>query len=111
MVRSSLLQLPLWLGLATSTPVLSKRADHYDVLHGVNFPDPGIINVGGTSYVFGTVDGRGNNVPMTSNSNFNNAGGWANTIDAFPQNNVPAVGSGGWARPYTTWAPDVNQLV
>ena len=81
------------------------------MLNGANFPDPSILDVDGVSYVFGTVDGAGRNVPLTSNADFSNAGGWSAISEAFPQDDVPAVGAGGWAAQYTTWAPDVNQLV
>lgn len=83
---------------------------NYDVLNGHNFPDPCIINVGGVSYAFGTSDGAGNSIPMTSNSDFSNAAGWAAVSDAFPYTNVPAFGSNGWAAPYSAWAPDVNHF-
>lgn len=116
MVPSILRQLPLALllfdVLTSAAPSrLRKRDPEYDVLNGANFPDPSIIVVGGISYVFGTVDGAGHNVPMVSNSDFSNAGGWSAITDAFPDADVPAMGSGGWAAQMTTWAPDVNKLV
>ena len=87
------------------------RGVEYNVLNGSNFPDPSVITVGSTTYVFGTNDGAGHNVPVTSNRNFGNATGWSAITDAFPSTNVPAMGAGGWAAQLTTWAPDVNQLV
>lgn len=117
MALSVLCQLPLGLlitcliGVEARPKALHKRDPNYDVLGGANFPDPGIIDVSGTSYVFGTVDGAGHNVPMVSNSDFSNAGGWSAITDAFPGTDVPAMGDGGWAAQMTTWAPDVNQLV
>lgn len=89
---------------------LQRRDPSYNVLSGANFPDPSLLEVDGTAYVFGTVDGAGHNVPLTSNSDFSNTGGWSEITDAFPDTDVPAMGSGGWAAASTTWAPDVNQL-
>lgn len=118
MVLSVLCQLPLGLLLtcilgADALPKqLHKRDPSYDVLgNDANFPDPSIVDVDGTSYVFGTVDGAGHNVPMVSNADFTNAGGWSAITDAFPGTDVPAMGDGGWATQMSTWAPDVNQLV
>lgn len=90
---------------------LSKRDNNVNVLNGANFPDPSILAVDGTYYVFGTADGAGHDVPLTSNSDFNNAGGWSAVSDAFPSDGVPAMGGGGWATPGSIWAPDANQLV
>lgn len=121
MLWSNICQLPLGLLLtclssSSASAIMSrgpivKRDPEYNVLGGVNFPDPSIWEVDGVSYVFGTVDGNGHNVPMTSNSDFTDASGWSAITDAFPQEDVPAVGSGGWAVANTAWAPDVNQLV
>lgn len=117
MVLSIFCQLPFGLLLSCALGVdgrpghLHKRDPSYDVLRGANFPDPSILDVYGTSYVFGTVDGAGHNVPMSSNPDFSNAGGWSEITDAFPGTDVPAMGSGGWAAQMTTWAPDVVQLV
>ncbi|KAH9845201.1 glycoside hydrolase family 43 protein [Teratosphaeria destructans] len=80
------------------------NATNIDVLDGHNFPDPAIVNVGSVSYVFGTSDGVGNAIPMTQNSEFDNAGGWSAVTDAFPQ-----LGPS-WGTQYSTWAPDVSQL-
>lgn len=112
---STLYQLPLgllslsYLVAATPTAALHKRDPTQDVLHGSNFPDPCIIDVDGTSYAFGTVDGAGHSVPVASNPDFGDTGGWSGLSDAFPPDNVPAFAS--WAAPNTVWAPDVNQLV
>lgn len=117
MVLSVLCQLPLGLlltcilGAEARPKHLQKRDPNYNVLSGANFPDPSIIDVSGISYVFGTVDGAGHNVPLVCNSDFSNAGGWSAIIDAFPGTDVPAMGDGGWATQMSTWAPDVNQLV
>ena len=99
------------LGVLFSIASLGKAAPQYNVLNDANFPDPSIINVGGTSYVFGTPDGAGHNTPLTTNSDFNDASGWSPITDVFPPHNVPAFGDNGWAVVGTSWAPDVNQLV
>lgn len=91
----------------TQTSKHLKRALTYDVLGGTNFPDPSIINVNGQSYAFGTQSGAFQ-VPMTSNPNFSNSGGWSGVSDAFPIANVPAFNN--WAASSTVWAPDVNPL-
>lgn len=75
-----------------------------------NFPDPAIISSGGVNYVFGTVDGAGNNIPVSHNSNFSDAAGWSEITEAFPPDSSSAFGDNGWALPYTSWAPDVVQL-
>ncbi|CAK4030734.1 glycoside hydrolase family 43 [Lecanosticta acicola] len=97
--------------LVTAAPTqhskIFKRAPAYDVLRGSNFPDPSIINVNGKSYAFGTVS-SGMEVPMASNPDFNDVGGWSGLSDAFPSANVPAFDN--WAAANTVWAPDVNQL-
>ena len=114
MLTAKLMQLPLGLLLASLVAArpgrLSKRDPNYDVLGGANYPDPSIWIENGVAYTFATVDGAGRNVPMSSNPDFSNAAGWSAITEAFPQDDVPAVGSGGWAAPYTTWAPDVQQL-
>ena len=107
MLLSINLTLPLTLLLSS----LVGAAPNYDVLGGANFPDPSIINVDGVSYAFGTPDGAGHNIPMTSNPDFSDASGWSEIIDAFPPEGVPAFGDGGWAIAGTNWAPDVNRLV
>ncbi|KAF2170694.1 glycoside hydrolase family 43 protein [Zasmidium cellare ATCC 36951] len=89
---------------------LGKRDPNTDVLGGANFPDPTIINVEGTSYAFGTVDGQGHQVPVVSNPDFNNPSGWSSISDSFPSEGVPAFGPNGWAAPDTVWAPDVVRL-
>lgn len=89
---------------------LRKRDPNTDVLGGANFPDPTIINIGGTSYVFGTVDGNGHQVPVASNPDFNDPSGWSAISDSFPSEGVPAFGPNGWAAPNTIWAPDVVRL-
>jgi hypothetical protein len=117
MLLSSACKLPLGLlsicvlGSDARPSRLLKRDNNINVLNGANFPDPSIIDYNGVSYVFGTVDGAGHNVPLTSNANFDDASSWSAITDAFPCANVPAFGSGGWAQANTTWAPDVNQLV
>merc|ERR1711971_115391 len=45
----------------------------------------------------------------TSNNAFNNPDGWSSAVESFPQDS-PAQSAGGWAKPYTSWAPDVIQL-
>ncbi|KAF2720213.1 glycoside hydrolase family 43 protein, partial [Polychaeton citri CBS 116435] len=80
-------------------------APSIDVLGGINFPDPGLFQDNGVSYAFGTVDGAGNNVPVVSNGDFSNTGGWSGKSEAFPAGNEPS-----WAKQYTSWAPDVVQV-
>lgn len=116
MLLSIFCQLPLVLLLSCLTDAkqgqhhrIHKRDPSYNVLNGANFPDPSIINLNGVSYVFGTNDGAGHNIPLTQNSNFNDASGWSAPVDAFPEDGVPAFAN--WAEGGTTWAPDVNQLV
>lgn len=75
-----------------------------------NFPDPAIIASGGVNYVFGTVDGAGNNIPVSHNAKFDDASGWSEITEAFPPNGSSAFADSGWALPYTSWAPDVVQL-
>lgn len=111
----SITSLLLSSSIATASPHLHPRAGgssvHNDVLNGANFPDPSLLSVNGRTYVFGTVDGSGHNIPVTSNANFNNPADWSAITDAFPTANVPAFGDNGWAVAGTTWAPDVNHLV
>lgn len=92
------------------SPRLEKRDPNTDVLGGLNFPDPSIIDVEGTAYALGTVDGQGHQVPMTSNPNFNDPSGWSPVVESFPSESVPAFGANGWAAPNTVWAPDVVRL-
>lgn len=87
---------------------LEKRDPETGLLGGANFPDPSIILYDNTYYVFGTNNGAGQNIPVTSNSDFSNAGGWTAPVDAFPSDGVPAFSN--WAVSGTTWAPDVSQL-
>ena len=120
MLVSILCQVPLTLLLACLSdaspaprnfrPLRRQSSPGENVLGGQNFPDPSIINVGGTSYVFGTTT-AGLNIPYTSNSAFGPTGWDQTLLDAFPSDGVPAFGSGGWAAPGTSWAPDVSQLV
>lgn len=88
----------------------TKVAPNYDVLAGANFPDPSIVNVQGISYVFATTDGIGHNIPTVSNRHFNDGSSWSGLNEAFPVVGVPAYGPGGWAVPFTSWAPDVQHL-
>ena len=118
MLLSHFCQLPLvlllsCLGEASTLPQQRslKTEPDYNVLDGSNFPDPSILKVDGISYVFGTVDGAGHNIPMVSNRHYDHASGWSAITDAFPVTAVPAFGSDGWAEPLTSWAPDVQQLV
>lgn len=83
-------------------------AVNLDVLNGQDFPDPGLLQVNGISYAYSTVSGPGS-IPKTSNNAFNNPNTWAAAAESFPQNS-PAQSPGGWAKPYTSWAPDVVQL-
>src|SRR5262249_39622361 len=61
-----------------------------------NFPDPGVIRVGGTYYAYGTNGPRGN-VPMLASTDLVH---WEEGGDALPS-------VGGWAHPGNTWAPGV----
>lgn len=90
---------------AWPTSHLSKRAPRTDVLGGANFPDPTLLDEGGKTYAFGTVDGAGHQVPVTSSDDFNS---WSSISDSFPSAGVPAFSS--WAAPNTVWAPDINKL-
>ena len=115
MFRSLLHNAPL-LGLifpllvsARPTQTPKKRDPETGALGGANFPDPSVWLYDGTYYAFGTNNGLGQNIPVTSNTDFTNAGGWAPVQDAFPPDNVPAFSN--WAATGSTWAPDVSQLV
>ncbi|KAI7497171.1 hypothetical protein KC367_g6111 [Hortaea werneckii] len=88
--------------------VAAATAVNFDVLNGQDFPDPGLLQVGGVSYAFSTASGPGS-IPKTSNNAFNNPNGWSSAVESFPQNS-PAQSAGGWAESYTSWAPDVIQL-
>ncbi|KJX92987.1 hypothetical protein TI39_contig4470g00004 [Zymoseptoria brevis] len=84
-----------------------------DALNGTNFPDPCIIEVGNTNYLFGTNDKLSPTplrVPMTSSPDFNDPSSWSERTDAVPETNVPAFGSNGWASPGSIWAPSVLQM-
>ncbi|TFK47469.1 glycoside hydrolase family 43 protein [Heliocybe sulcata] len=94
---ASLLLLPLLSLLAGASP-LEKRGITGPVISS-NFPDPSILQVGGTWYAYSTTSG-GKNVPMQTSSDFVH---WSPvSTDALP--NVGAWSSGG------VWAPDVIQL-
>lgn len=82
---------------------------HYNVLGGVDFPDPSIVSADGVSYAFSTPNGDAD-IPMTHNGDFDDASNWSDIEDAFPSDDVPAFGSSGWAVAGTAWAPDVNHL-
>lgn len=90
---------------------LAKRDPSGDVLNGANFPDPSLLTVDGTTYVFGT-DSGGLNIQMASNPNFSNTGGWTlSPDDAMPSASFPS-----WVTPDSggnleIWSPDINQLV
>jgi hypothetical protein len=90
---------------------VARREAHRDVLSGANFPDPTLLDFGSTTYVFGTGDGAGHQIPLTSNPAFDDPSGWSAVTDAFPTQYVPAFGDDGWAVPGTIWAPDVVRLV
>jgi hypothetical protein len=112
-ILTSFLLLLTSLNLVTSTPIqrLTKREPHVDVLSGANFPDSTLIAVDNITYVFGTDDGVGHQVPLTSNPDFEDPSGWSAISDAFPSEGVPAFGDGGWAVKGSLWAPDVVRLV
>jgi beta-xylosidase len=59
-----------------------------------NFPDPGILKVGGTYYAFAT-NSRGRTVPVRTSTDLAQ---WSATSEALPA--LP-----GWARAGRTWAP------
>ncbi|KAF2169408.1 glycoside hydrolase family 43 protein [Zasmidium cellare ATCC 36951] len=86
----------------------ASSAINLNVLNGQDFADPGLLEVNGISYSYSTASNRGA-IPKTSNSSFNNAGGWAAPENSFPQDS-PAQSPGGWAKAGTSWAPDVVQL-
>lgn len=90
------------------TLIAASSAVNLNVLNGQDFADPGLLEVNGISYAYSTASGPGS-IPKTSNSDFNNAGGWPSPGESFPQTS-PAQSAGGWAKPYTSWAPDVVQL-
>ncbi|KAF7191601.1 Extracellular endo-alpha-(1-_5)-L-arabinanase 1 [Pseudocercospora fuligena] len=90
---------------ASPTHRLQRRAPRTDVLGGANFPDPTLLDDGGKTYAFATVDGAGHQVPVTSSDDFNT---WSAISESFPSEGVPAFSS--WAAPNTVWAPDVNKL-
>ncbi|EGP82856.1 uncharacterized protein MYCGRDRAFT_96947 [Zymoseptoria tritici IPO323] len=84
-----------------------------DALNGSNFPDPCIIEVDNKNYLFSTNDKLSPTplrVPMTSSPDFNDPSSWSERTDAFPETNVPAFGSNGWASPGSIWAPSVLQM-
>lgn len=95
--------------LVASTLIAAASAVNKDVLNGQDFADPGLLQVNGVSYSYSTASNIGS-IPKTSNSNgFNNPSTWAAPGESFPQNSQ-AQSNGGWAKPYTSWAPDVVQL-
>jgi beta-xylosidase len=65
-------------------------------VHGGDFPDPGVLEVGGTWYAYGT-NGPGGTVPLLASTDLVH---WTDRGDAMPQ-----VGS--WATSGNTWAPEV----
>lgn len=77
------------------------RAVNLNVLNGLDFADPGLLEVNGTSFSYSTASSAGS-IPKTYNSDFNNAGGWASPANSFPQDS-PAQSPGGWAKPGTSW--------
>lgn len=92
------------------TLIAGASAVNKDVLNGQDFPDPGLLQVNGVNYAYSTASGPGS-IPKTSNNcDFNNPSCWAAPGESFPQNS-PAQSGGGWAKPYTSWAPDVAQLI
>ena len=84
--------------LAVNAATLSKRSINGPVITA-NFPDPAILTVDGTYYVFSTNSG-GKNVPVQTSTDFVN---WTPLADA-----LPTVGA--WSTGANVWAPDVIQL-
>lgn len=64
-----------------------------------DFPDPDVIDVGGTYFAYATNSGGGN-IQVIESSNLSN---WKTVGDALPK-------LAGWATPGFTWAPGVIQL-
>lgn len=67
-----------------------------------DFPDPDVVNVGGTWYAYATNGPRGQ-VPVASAASLD--GPWTVRGDAMPR---PGGWSDGWSRAGRTWAPDVH---
>ncbi|VDB87791.1 unnamed protein product [Peniophora sp. CBMAI 1063] len=84
--------------LSVSAATLNKRSINGPVITD-NFPDPAILTVDGTYYVFSTNSG-GKNVPVQTSTDFVN---WTPLADA-----LPTVGA--WSTGVNIWAPDVIQL-
>ncbi|KZV62716.1 glycoside hydrolase family 43 protein [Peniophora sp. CONT] len=84
--------------LSVCAAALSKRSINGPVITA-NFPDPAILTVDGTYYVFSTT-GAGKHVPVQTSTDFVN---WTPLPDA-----LPTVGN--WSTGHNVWAPDVIQL-
>ncbi|MGH8879246.1 MAG: glycoside hydrolase family 43 protein [Stackebrandtia sp.] len=65
-------------------------------VYDANFPDPGVLKLGATYYVYGTNDGV-HNVPVLTSTDLVN---WTLAGDALPE-------LGAWAETGRTWAPEV----
>jgi beta-xylosidase len=97
----SISALPVKRGLNTALFPIKRNIGN--ALLGVDFPDPSLINVGGTWYAHAT-SGNGYNVQIARSSDFNS---WTRLDkDALPT--APS-----WANPGSpkVWAPDVIQRV
>ncbi|VDC05883.1 unnamed protein product [Peniophora sp. CBMAI 1063] len=84
--------------LSVSAAALSKRSIDGPVITA-NFPDPAILTVNGTYFVFSTTS-AGKHVPVQTSTDFVN---WKPLADA-----LPTVGA--WSNGHNVWAPDVIQL-
>jgi hypothetical protein len=75
-------------------PPAAAAAPLPDPLYAPDFPDPSLLQVGGTTYAFGT-NGRFGNVQVIRSTDLRT---WERMPDALPR--LPA-----WAAPNFTWAP------
>jgi hypothetical protein len=77
-------------------------ADNWAPVHPGDFPDPSILNYGGTYYAFATQNFASASQTINIQESTSTDGvNWAQTS----QDALPAVGS--WAKPGDTWAPTV----
>ena len=98
MLRQALILLAFHICISFQAP-FSKRAFSNGPVITQDFPDPSLINVGGTYYAFATTNGQ-QNIQKATSPDFNT---WTVTgEDALPT--LPSWSNG------ATWAPDVIQL-
>jgi beta-xylosidase len=86
-------------GCGDAAPARKDGAVFSNPVYGKNFPDPGVLVVDGSYYVYGT-NGATGNVPLLTSTDLVR---WTDGGDVLPD-------LGGWARAGDTWVPEAVRV-